>query len=192
MANSKFLGKHMGKLWICHDKRDFKKLQKNAVDLMLNLGYNKITSQKISVHIKKAYELHGVIDNKVFQNKSKTVNIQLINKQKKLVLSEMDKAFEIAGFENHKILSKYQCNWWFDFSYTHISKNKVWYVKILWHIFILQLIKFKKIFPAINATHKLCLAGIRGHNTRNNTILFNALTEYWEIVLKNDSKPFMF
>jgi len=108
------------------------------------------------------------------------------------VFGKMYLTLEIAGFQNHEKLSYYHSSWWIDFSFTHISNNKLFYLKILWHIFLLQLIKFGKLFPAICATYRLYLAGIYGHNKRNKTRLIFELTAFWKIALKYDPHPFLF
>lgn len=192
MPDPEQLGKYFGRFWLYHDTRQFDNLYKTAVSFLLNLGYDSEKSKEIALHIKRAYELHGEIDNIVFEKKLTKVNKDFINRYKHSIAQEMNFAFKIAGFRNHEKLSYYHSSWWIDFSFTHISSNKLFYLKILWHLFILQLIKFGKLFPAICATHRLCLAGIYGHNERNKNRLIFELTEFWKIALKYDSHPFLF
>jgi len=192
MTHPELLGKCFGNIWILHDKRKFDELEKTALLMVSSLGYPNKTSKAIALHIRNAYEIHGTTDDKFFQKSSSKHNAKQINKYKAQIATEMNVAFKLAGFKEHKKLSECHSNWWLDFSYTHISKNKLWYIAIIWHIFILHLKKFKKIIPALKATYWLCLAGIYGHNERDNKILCDKLTDYWKILLASDSKPFMF
>lgn len=191
MPNPNLLGKYFGSLWICHDNREFEKLNKTAIDLLLNLGYGKQKSREIGSYIKRSYQLHAEIDDLISKRKNQS-NKNLINNYKNKIRREMDCAFQLAGCKKHKKLSYHHSSWWIDFSFTRLSHKKLFYFLILWHLFALQLIKFKKLFPALLATYRLCLAGIYGHDKRNTKRLIAELTEYWKIALKYDSHPFMF
>lgn len=192
LANASLLGANFAQLWEFHDKRQFKKLETTARQSLTNLGYTNKQSKKIASHIVAAYKAHGKIDDTVFSKKNKPFDKKLIKSSKLKITNEMDTAFKLAGLKNHQTLSHYHCAWWIDFSFTHISQNKLYYVLIIWHIFMLHLHKFKKIIPAILATKKLCFAGIYGHNERNTKRMVNELTSVWQIYLEVDPKPFIF
>jgi hypothetical protein len=191
MNNPKKLGRYFAGLWQLHDARDFDKLEATALNILNELNYSKSTRKSIAKHIRKAYQLHGEIDDKVFSVK-KDKSSKLILKYKTQICSEMDKAFNQAGLKNHKKLSYFHGSWWIDFSFTHISKNPIWYFRIIWHLFMLQINETKDLLASLKLTYIFCLAGIKGHNARNDQKMILNLTYIWEIYLRTNPKAFIF
>lgn len=191
MPDPEILAKCLGNLWICHDKRDFKKIDENALRMVENLGYPKLVAKKIVFRIQKAYRLHAELDEKVSKSRAQ-YNEVIVAHYKDELSKEMGGVFRLAGCENYKELGRYHCSWWFDFTFTRIHHKWLFYFLILWHLLALHITKFKRILPALSATYWLCLAGIYGHDRRNNAKLFAYLTKYWMTALKYDSRPLIF
>ncbi|MFA5764000.1 MAG: hypothetical protein WC915_04260 [archaeon] len=192
MTDINLLGKNFALLWELHDDRNFLELEKTALKSLIHLGLDDKRSKKIAKHIKKAYEFHGEIDDLIFSKKTNVVNKQLVQEYKSKINYEMFQAFELFGCQRPKSLAKHNSCWWIDFSFTHISKNKLYYLLIIWHLFMLNFNMLNKLLPAITSTYHFCLAGIYGHNKRDKQVLIKELTKIWEIYLKYSTKPLIF
>jgi len=162
------LGEIHSTIWWNHDNKRFNLVEKNALELLLKLGFDKNQSIKASKTIKQSY--------KEYDKALKTKNFKLMNNKHKQTM-------QILGFpqENGEKYSK----WWINFS----ERN---YPKIIKSLFTYHLAFFRKISKLLTPLPVLLLilAGI-GHNTRNKRIAKTFLTLYWLTILTQGKKKFI-
>ena len=194
MVNTSFfVAEHIANIWILHDKRAFRELNKQAKELAIFLKYNLKRSKALATYITEAYRLHAEIDEVITKEGFNKKQIPKIKQYERKIANTMATIFKIAKTEKFESVAKHHAEWWMNFLLLNYTKNKIrYYPLILWHLFAEQWNKLGKLFPALNATYRLYLAGRYGHNRRDKKRMVKEFTKFWEIILKYDKQPLMF
>lgn len=191
MDNLKAIAILNADLWEYHDRRDFHKLNLSANKLLLRLGYKK-ESKNVGKHITNAYKFHADVDDKLSNIKNWKKYKLEIEQYRIDICREMGHSFALIGVRDYNKIAFYHSKWWINFMICNITRNKLYYIPILYYLFMEQYIKLQNPIYGIIATYRLYTAAAKGHNKRDHNNLVKELIKYWDFILRVDKRPLMF
>ncbi|RLI78756.1 hypothetical protein DRP05_06345 [Archaeoglobales archaeon] len=113
-------------IWIAHDQRDFKRLEKSAIQMATEIGFSE--SERIGRLIKDCYFLHSLLDDYKYNQITEIFNfeVQIRKEAEKLIFRNLETMFkEIYTLSNDNLpikQAKLQAKWWYYFSRKNIPE----------------------------------------------------------------------
>lgn len=176
-------------IWKVQDSRDFDELERSARDLFQLLGYTKEESEFIANRVSVAHKFYAELDDRL----PARIDGKAQKKEIRHFESKINELLDVFQHKNRRRLAKHHAKWWIYFFLQGRTQKIRYYLLAASHIFVEHCLKIGDVFPALQCSYYLVMAGYRGHNRRHEQTGIDFLTKYWKTYLENDpEKPLMF
>ncbi len=177
MAGTTLLANLLANNWYYHDRKEYAKIEQNACNLLLHLGYGR-----------RQASLAGRIISKIFSKADAAEKYQKIRnheQEMKTYTAAKQLADDVDMILGRNKNAYYEINWWIT-----IRHRKIW----LSHIFLFldQLVKLGpiNIYQVLKATNYLARAGF-AHDKKNWKDVRTCLINYWSCIGKTKVKNYL-